>query len=155
MPKYTHNGGTKTIYRVVDLQGRVKLVGPGETIETLEDHSANTDFDEDAATPTLKLDISSENNFTAGVNPGGEAGHLNISVSGATWTATVTLQRSFDGGSTWHDVATYTENTEADLQDPDPNVLYRIGVKTGDFTSDTVTVRLSTQLLREPGEAYA
>lgn len=28
----------------------------------------------------------------------------NISVSG-TWTGSVTLQRSFDNGSTWHDVA--------------------------------------------------
>lgn len=155
MPTYTHNGNTNTVYWVVDLAGRIKSVAPGDSIQTLQDLSSNSDMTEDQATPTLTLDIDTADTWTYGVRPGGPDGHLNISVSGSGWTATVTLQRSFDGGTTWHDVATYSANTEADLQDPDPNVRYRIGVKSGELDSGTVTVRLSTQLVREPHEPIA
>ena len=65
-----------------------------------------------------------------------------MSVSG-TWVATVTLQRSFDSGSTWLDVKTWTGNAEEALCDPEVGVQYRIGVATGNYTSGTVEVRIS------------
>lgn len=67
-------------------------------------------------------------------------GGFNVSVSG-TFVATVTLQRSFDGGTTWLDVATYTSPAEAVGFEPE-GCLYRIGVKTGDFVSGSINVRV-------------
>ncbi len=69
-------------------------------------------------------------------------GGLNISISG-TWVATITLQRSFDLGVTWHEVTTYEANMQKALVEPEHGVRYRIGVKTGDYTSGTAVVRLS------------
>lgn len=65
---------------------------------------------------------------------------FNVSVWG-TFVATVTLQRSFDLGTTWLDVATYTSAKEEIRQEPE-GALYRIGVKTGAYTSGTVDVRI-------------
>ncbi|MDP7302789.1 MAG: hypothetical protein QGG09_06785 [Pirellulaceae bacterium] len=69
-------------------------------------------------------------------------GKLNISLSG-TWSATVTLQRSFDRGTTWLDVQNWTANAEAVDEESEENVLYRIWCKTGDYTSGTAVARLS------------
>lgn len=67
---------------------------------------------------------------------------FNLSVSG-TWVGTVTLQRSFDGGSTWLDVASWTANVETTVETPESGVLWRLGIKSGNFTSGTAVVRLS------------
>ena len=93
-------------------------------------------------------EISAENTFTDGIFPEGfiqgfKTGHLNLSVAGTGWSATVTLQRSFDRGENWHDVESYTENEQAQIEDRGTDVMYRIGVKTGDYTSGTVDVMLS------------
>ncbi|KKM81958.1 hypothetical protein LCGC14_1324520 [marine sediment metagenome] len=69
-------------------------------------------------------------------------GYFNLSISG-TWVATVTVQRSFDSGDTWFNVDTFTENTQEYGLEPERNVYYRVGVKTGDFTSGEVVLRLS------------
>lgn len=69
-------------------------------------------------------------------------GLFNISLSG-TWAATVYLQRSFDNGSTWNDVDSFTENVENIATEPESGVLYRIGVKAGGYTSGTVVGRIS------------
>jgi len=69
-------------------------------------------------------------------------GYFNLSLSG-TWTATVTVQRSFDNGATWFDVDTWTENTQEYGLEPERNVCYRVGVKAGDFTVGTIDARLS------------
>ena len=69
-------------------------------------------------------------------------GYYNFSVSG-TWVATVTLQRSYDGGSTWVDLANFTSNVEDISLEPETGVYYRFGVKTGAFTSGTVVGRIS------------
>jgi len=69
-------------------------------------------------------------------------GYFNLSISG-TWAATVTVQRSFDSGSTWHDVDTWTENTQEYGLEPEGGIQYRVGIKTGEFTSGTCVVRLS------------
>ena len=72
----------------------------------------------------------------------GGVGQLNVSISG-TWAGTVTLQRSFNQGTTYHDVETWTSNAEEQLWDLEADVYYRIGVATGDYTSGTAVLRLS------------
>lgn len=70
------------------------------------------------------------------------AGQFDISISG-TWVGTVTIQRSFDGGTTWVDVATFTSNVETTGIEPGGGGLpWRIGMKNGAYTSGTAVVRL-------------
>lgn len=67
---------------------------------------------------------------------------FNVSVSG-TFSATVALQRSFDGGSTWLDVWTTTTAAELLVDTVEEDVQWRLGVRTGDYTSGTVEARVS------------
>lgn len=67
---------------------------------------------------------------------------FNLSVSG-TWVGTVTLQRSFNNGSTWLDVYTTTSNVETLVEQAESGVLWRLGIKTGNYTSGTAVCRLS------------
>jgi len=83
--------------------------------------------------------ITAENEFTDAVKL---QGYFNLSITG-TWVATVTVQRCFDGGSTWYDVDTFIANTQEYGLEPEGGVQYRIGIKTGDFTSGSCVVRLS------------
>lgn len=69
------------------------------------------------------------------------SGYLNISIRG-TFTGTVTLQRSFDKGSTWRTVKTWTAGTEESLTDHEVGVMYRLGIAPGGYTSGTAVVRL-------------
>lgn len=80
--------------------------------------------------------ITAENSFT---DPVQIQGWFNLSVSG-TFAATVTAQRSLDN-STWVDVDAWTEPTEEIGLEPEV-MWYRVGVKTGGFTSGSVVVRL-------------
>jgi hypothetical protein len=83
--------------------------------------------------------ITAENSFTdPPIIP------INMSISG-TFVATVVLQRTFDGGRNWLDVESFTEPAERQISEPEPGVLYRLGVKTGGFTSGTIYVRLSNR----------
>jgi len=86
----------------------------------------------------VTADITAQDTFTDTIEV---RGHFNISISG-TWAGTVTAQRSFDGGSTWLDVDTFTSNYEGVGFDAE-DTLYRLGIKTGDYTSGTAVVRLS------------
>lgn len=95
-----------------------------------------------ALSVSVTANISAENTWTDSITAKRKVGFLNISVSG-TWAGTVTLQRSFDGGGTWHDVFTWTANAQKALTDVEKGVLYRIGIDTGDYTSGTAAVRLS------------
>jgi hypothetical protein len=83
--------------------------------------------------------IDGENLFTDAAEI---AGYFNISISG-TWGGTVTVQRSFDSGSTWFDVATWQVNTQEYGLEPEREVQYRVGIKLGEYTSGTCVVRLS------------
>lgn len=83
--------------------------------------------------------ITGENQFTDAAEI---LGYFNISISG-TWAGKVTAQRSFDLGSTWFDVATWTVNTQEYGFEPERVVQYRAGIKTAEFTSGTAIVRLS------------
>jgi len=67
---------------------------------------------------------------------------IDLSVSG-TFAATVSLQRSFDDGSTWHTVEEYTVPTEKIIENPTQTVKWQIGIITGDWTSGSAVVRLS------------
>jgi hypothetical protein len=88
---------------------------------------------------TLIDTISAENSFSDAVPLGGK---FNFSLSG-TWVATVTVQRSFDGGTTYLDVADFTSNGEFIGEEIEKDVLYRFGIKTGGYTSGDVIGRLS------------
>jgi len=83
--------------------------------------------------------ITAANQFTDAVEM---VGYFNLSISG-TWAGTVTVQRSFDGGSTWHDVDTWTENAQEYGLEPEGGIQYRVGIKTDEYTSGTCVVRLS------------
>jgi hypothetical protein len=83
--------------------------------------------------------ITAENLFTDAAEI---VGYFNVSISG-TWTGTVTVQRSFDQGSTWYDVASWVANTEEYGFEPERDVQYRVGIKTGHYDSGTCAVRLS------------
>ena len=83
--------------------------------------------------------ITAQNTYTDSIDI--PADYFSVSVQG-TFVATVTLQRSFNGGTTWYDVDTFTSAGEYIGQEPE-GCKYRIGVKTGEFTSGSVTVRLA------------
>lgn len=86
----------------------------------------------------VEKDVTAQNTFSDGIYT---EGGFNLSISG-TFVATVTVQRSFDQGSTWRDVETFTAPIETYGTDPGPTVAYRAGVKTGEFTSGTVSIRI-------------
>ena len=71
-------------------------------------------------------------------------GSFNLSISGSGWVATVHLQRSFDAGTTWVDIQSWSTNYEAVVVDPQEGGLYyRIGIKNGNYTSGTINMRLT------------
>lgn len=95
----------------------------------------------------VKKDISGDSTFTTQSfspprNPrGSNFGEFSLSISG-TWTGTVSLQRSFDGGSSWHTVNTFQSNQELYCHESVKGVKYRIGIESGNYTNGTATVRL-------------
>jgi len=93
----------------------------------------------------VSASIAAQNVFTTSilVDHTGEERRFTITLAG-TWSATVTLQRSVGDESNWSDVNTWTANvatTYNDLLD-NQTVYYRVGVKTGGYTSGTVTAAL-------------
>lgn len=98
---------------------------------------------------SVSSNIASANTFSNSITVTnvGEARRFTIVVSG-TWTATVTLQQSLDDGSTWADISNYTSNVSTTYADGLDNqtVQYRIGIKTGNYTSGTAAVTLSYSL---------
>lgn len=66
--------------------------------------------------------------------------NMNISLSG-TFTATVLVERSFDGGTTYHLVDTHTAIVETNIIEQETSVLYRL--RCSAYTDGTVVYRLS------------
>ena len=68
---------------------------------------------------------------------------FNVDITG-TWVGTVTLQRSIDESGTWVDVASWTTNQDTQHDDGLDNQIafYRLGIKSGDYTSGTATCTL-------------
>ena len=83
--------------------------------------------------------ITAQNTFTTPVTV---EGYFNLSISG-TFSATVTVQRSYDGVN-WHDVDSFNAPAEEVGFEPE-SIPYRIGVKTGNYTSGTVVIRLGEE----------
>jgi len=80
--------------------------------------------------------ISADDTFTDVTT---HEGYFNLSISG-TFSATVTVQRSYDG-STWHDVDSWTSPAEEIGFEPE-SLYYRVGIKSGNYSSGTAVVRL-------------
>lgn len=102
-----------------------------------------------SAGQNVSSNIAAQNTFTNSITVTGVSTSRSFTVSlTGTWVATVTLQRSFDGGSSWIDVTTYAANTTTTYSDGLDNqeIKYRIGVKTGDYTSGTVAASLAYTL---------
>lgn len=94
--------------------------------------------------------ISAENTFSDAIEVTGvgTSRYFTIAVSG-TFTATATLQISTDDGASWADTAyaTAVADTRVYNDSLDNQITkYRIGVKTGAYTSGTVVVSLSYAL---------
>ncbi len=81
--------------------------------------------------------ISAQNTFSDALSLRGD---FSLSIAG-TFVGTVTVQRSFDAGSTWADTDTFTSTFEGNGYDG-VGAQYRAGIKTGEYTSGTATVTL-------------
>lgn len=104
----------------------------------------------------VETDVIAENTFSNSIRINGADNARIFSISReGTWVATVTLQRSIGDESNWQDVTTYTTNATITYDDTLDNqiVYYRIGVKTGDFTSGTVELTLVYTLGESSGVA--
>lgn len=90
--------------------------------------------------------VTAQNSFTSAIEVSGvgENRIFGVVITG-TWSATVTLQYSIGTEGNWIDFDTYTSNQSITVDDSLPNQLiyYRIGVKTGDFTSGSVGLTLT------------
>lgn len=102
---------------------------------TLEIYDSDERFRQQATDASL----SAENTYTAAVQILGDA---NIWISG-TWSGTLTLQATYDGGSSWIGVQAYAANAVDLLYEPEAGISYRIGFATGEYTSGTAVVRIS------------
>lgn len=65
---------------------------------------------------------------------------FNVSIRG-TFVATITVQRSFDNGIIWRDVQIFSIEDEWVGRNAE-RCKYRIGIKSGNYTSGTAYVRL-------------
>jgi hypothetical protein len=96
---------------------------------------------------SVSADVTAENQFTNAIRVTGvDSQRVFTIVRAGTWTATVTLQRSLTSETgPWEDVTTYTTNATITFDDSLDNQIawYRIGVKTGGFTSGTVELDLT------------
>ncbi len=90
--------------------------------------------------------VTAENTFTSPIEVFGIGGQraFSVIIAGA-WTATVTLQVSYGAPGSWVDSATWTSNVSVSQNDglDNQDVYYRIGVKTGAFTSGSISLTLS------------
>ena len=102
--------------------------------------------------------LSAENTFTDWITPTQQAGtlfkgpfgFLDLIISG-TWAGTLTAQKRHLTGGTVSadytytdpfDVDDFTANTVEYIEDFSSTVQYRVGFKTGNYTSGTALVRL-------------
>ena len=134
------------------LTGNITLTASAALFQ--ETHAPSTDnagalFSITSVGQTVSSNITAQNTFTNTIRVTGVDTARSFTVSLTdTWVATATLQRSFDDGASWIDVTDYTTNTTATYDDGLDNqiVLYRIGVKTGNYTSGTVAASLNYPL---------
>ena len=101
-------------------------------------------FNIDSVGQRVQVNVTAEDQFSSEIRVTGVNRPFFVELAG-TWTATVTLQRSIGAPGSWTDVTTYTTNGNNTYNDGLDNqvVYYRVGVKTGDFTSGTVELALN------------
>ena len=96
---------------------------------------------------TVTAAISSQDTFTDPIRVvGSDAARVFALILEGTWSATVTLQFAFSDSGPWNDTSPqYTVNTSISYDDGQDGqiIYYRIGVKSGDYTSGTVTATLN------------
>ena len=88
---------------------------------------------------SVDLSITAQNIFTEWFELSNTA---DLSISGVA-DSTVTVQRTFDGGATIKDVEAFTASTEKVMLGSNNPVLYRVGIKTGEYGTDTVVIKIS------------
>jgi len=86
-----------------------------------------------------QVTITAQNTFTEWAEL---TGITDISVSGVS-DSTVTVQRTFDAGKTIKDVESFTADFEKILETSEQGALYRVGVKTGNYGTDTILAEIS------------
>ena len=86
-----------------------------------------------------KKTITAQNTFTDWAQIKGEA---DLSISGVT-DSTVTVQRTLDEGVTIKDIESFGSDTEKLITGSVSGIRYRVGVKTGNYGTDTVLVEIS------------
>lgn len=97
---------------------------------------------------TVTSSIVAQNTFTGSIRVTGVSTSrgFTILLTGLTASgSTVTLQRSFDEGTTWIDVVGYTTDQSITFNDglDNQDILYRIGVKLGDYGAGTQVCTLA------------
>ena len=147
-PFRIQNVGPKTITASA-LTGDITLTASAALFRSTHAPSANSSgalFRLTSEGQTVSADIGAEDTFTDSIRVTGidASRAFSISLTG-TWSATVTLQRSFDDGASWVDVTTYASNQTITYDDglDNQDIRYRIGVKTGDYTSGTLEAELA------------
>lgn len=95
---------------------------------------------------TVSATLTGANQFSTEIRVAGVGGQraFGVMVTG-TWSATITLQASVAEPGNWIDVESYTVNQSKSYNDGLDNqiIYYRIGIKTGNYTSGTATASLS------------
>ena len=67
-----------------------------------------------------------------------QAGSFNFSISG-TFSATITVQRTFNNGTNWFDVETFTVPGQY-IGTEGAGCLYRVGIKSGEYVSGSADI---------------
>lgn len=132
------------------LSGNTTLTASANYFRTTHAPSANSAgalFRVTSNGQQVTADVTAENSFTSAIRVTGVGSSRPFTIIRAgTWVATVTLQRSLiSENGPWLDVTTYSTNGTVSFDDGLDNQIawYRIGVKTGDFTSGTVELELN------------
>ena len=92
--------------------------------------------------------LTAQNTFTDWLAPFKKSrtssGYMDLAITG-TWVGTITVQKRYERGGVYTDpidVADYTVNSAELIEDHVWGVEYRIGFRTGDYTSGTAVARL-------------
>lgn len=104
-------------------------------------------------TTVVTATLTAENTFSDWIKPLDQlsygingVGFLDLAING-TWAGTLTVQKRHFHGSTptytdAYDVVEYTANAVKLIEDHSNTVEYRVGFKTGNFTSGSASIRL-------------
>jgi hypothetical protein len=128
-------GGTVTLTATKDCFASGNVGGYFQLVQTRKSNEISIDFDKDGVSEPLEV-----------------FGYWTFTTHG-TWTGVITIQRSYDKGTTWNDYRTYSSekdsNTSTSGEEETEEVLYRL--KMTDYeASSTGTLKLCRCLLVNP-----